>query len=95
MSERIDSTIKSVEQLESGFKLFTKELEKIKKQLEELKLVLNSQAADQTSQPVPSPEIKAKKPPVIMRREDQEEVELLDNKGYQIHVVGLGVQKLE
>ena len=95
MSEKIDSTLKSVEQLESGFKLFSKELEKIRNQLEELKLVLNSQSVEQTIQPAPSPEVKLKKPPVIMRREDQEEVELLDNKGYQIQVVGLGVQKLD
>lgn len=95
MSEKIDSTLKSVEQLESGFKLFSKELEKIKNQLEELKLVLNSQSVEQIIEPAPSPEVKPKKPPVIMRREDQEEVELLDNKGYQIQVVGLGVQKLD
>ena len=95
MSERIDSTIKSVEQLESGLKLFTKELEKIKGQLEELKLVLNSQSTDQAKQPLLSPEVKAKKPHVTIRREDQEAVEVLDSSGYQIQVVGLGVQKLD
>lgn len=97
MSERIDSALRSVDQLESGFKLFSKELEKIKNQLEELKVALNSNSTEQKEQSAVKEEAKPKKPPVTIRREDQEkeDVELLDNRGYHIQVVGLGVQKLD
>jgi len=95
MSEKIDSTLKSVAELESGFKLFSKELEKIKNQLEELKLILNSQNPEVEKKSTTLVQPKEKKSTLVVRREDQEEAELLDNKGYQIQVVGLGVQKID
>ncbi len=96
MSDKINETIKSVIELKSGIGLFSRELEKIHSQLEELKSILAAKQADPTTQEQqvlkPAP---IQKKTLVVRREDQEEVELLDNKGYQIHVVGLGVQKLE
>jgi len=96
MNDQINSTIKSVIELKSGIGLFSKELEKIHSQLEELRSILASQQTvsnikeEQVSNPTPT-----QKKTLVVRREDQEEVELLDNKGYQIHVVGLGVQNLD
>jgi regulator of replication initiation timing len=96
MSDKINETIKSVIELKSGIGLFSRELEKIHSQLEELKSILAAKQADPTTQEQqvskPAP---IQKKTLVVRREDQEEVELLDNKGYQIHVVGLGIQKLE
>lgn len=95
MSEKIDSTLKSVAELETGLGLFSKELQKIKSQLEELKTILNSQAVDVVVKYENSPPPKVKKSPVVIRREDQEEPEVITTSAYQIQVVGLGVQKIE
>ena len=59
---------------------------------------MNSQSAN-TSSEKKEIEVVEKKPqkknPVVVRREDQEEIEILDSSGYQIQVVGLGVQKVD
>ena len=98
MSDKIDSTLKSVADLRTGIQYFSKELDKIQFQLEELKRILNSQSAN-TSSEKKEIEVVEKKPqkknPVVVRREDQEEIEILDSSGYQIQVVGLGVQKVD
>jgi regulator of replication initiation timing len=98
MSDKIDSTLKSVADLRTGIQYFSKELDKIQFQLEELKRILNSQSAN-TSSEKKEIEVVEKKPqkknPVVVRREDQEEIEILDSSGYQIQVVGLGVQKMD
>jgi regulator of replication initiation timing len=98
MSDKIDSTLKSVADLRTGIQYFSKELDKIQFQLEELKRILNSQSTN-TSSEKKEIEVVEKKPqkkiPVVVRREDQEEVEVLDSSGYQIQVVGLGVQKMD
>jgi hypothetical protein len=95
MSEKIDSTLNSVAELETGLGLFSKELQKIKSQLEELKTILNSQVVDEVVKPQNSTPPKVKKSPVVIRREDQEEPEIVTTSNYQIQVVGLGVQKME
>jgi regulator of replication initiation timing len=97
MNDQINSTIKSVMELKSGIGLFSKELDKIHSQLEELRSILASKQTVESApaQQISTPTQTVKKQNVVVRREDQEEVELLDNKGYQIHVVGLGVQKLD
>lgn len=95
MSEKIDSTLRAVAELKSGLGLFSKELEKIQTQLEELKAILNSQSVEEKKPPIVTSAAKTKKPPVVIRREDQEEVEVLSSPSYQIQVVGLGVQKIE
>lgn len=95
MMDKIDTTLKAVADLKSGIGFFSKELEKIQSQLEELKKILNSQ---NTESQVPQPDIQAekkKKSPVVVRREDQEEPEIVTTPTYQIQVVGLGVQKIE
>jgi regulator of replication initiation timing len=98
MSDKIDSTLRSVADLRTGIQYFSKELDKIQFQLEELKRILNSQSTN-TSSEKKEIEVVEKKPqkkiPVVVRREDQEEVEVLDSSGYQIQVVGLGVQKMD
>jgi hypothetical protein len=95
MMEKIDSTLKTVSDLKSGIGFFSKELDKIQSQLEELKKILNSQNTESQVPQVSTQIEKKKKPSLVVRREDQEEPEIVTTQSYQIQVVGLGVQKIE
>ena len=100
MKDKIDSTIKTIFELKSGVSLFSKELDKIQSQLNELREIINSQSQDSLQEERSTPstvvnDVPKKKPSLVVRREDQEDVEVLDSSGYTIQVVGLGVQKLE
>jgi regulator of replication initiation timing len=95
MMEKIDSTLKTVSDLKSGIGFFSKELDKIQSQLEELKKILNSQNTEAKVPQVSTQIEKKKKPSLVVRREDQEEPEIVTTQSYQIQVVGLGVQKIE
>lgn len=95
MTDKIDSTLKTVSDLKSGIGLFSKELEKIQSQLEELKNILNSQNTEVKNLNTEILTEKKKKTPIVVRREDAEQPQDTVAPNYQIQVVGLGVQKIE
>ena len=96
MNEKLDTTIRMVSNLKDGISHLTKELEKIQNQLEELKTVIG--VKDSESPAIIPTEIlpaKPKKQPVVVRREDQDELEVVETTPYKIQVVGVGIQKME
>lgn len=97
MNERIDSALKVLSDLKTGLFIFQEQVDKIRIELEELKIINGSNNSEQVikenSQSTLFVNSERKNP--VVRRADSEDSQAEPAPQYNIQVVGLGVEKVD
>lgn len=97
MTERFDSALKVLSELKTGLSVFQNQIDKIKLELEDLKLLhLESNPEKMTNtNPQSALFVNSEKKNPVVRRADSEDMPGEKPTQYNIQVVGLGVEKVD
>lgn len=97
MNERIDSALKVLSDLKTGLSFFQNQIDKIKSELEELKVINEANNPEQIVKDNPQTAlfVNSEKRNPTVRRSDSEDKQPESTTQYNIQVVGLGVEKLD